>query len=154
MSDATFDAVIIGAGHNGTGARRLSREGGMGVGVFEKRAEEGGGLCTEELTRPGFLHNVHANYHTLVGICPVYDDLELTSRMGCAMCNRQCKWRACSTTGPRWWCILISTRPATSIARFSRKDADTFHAVYEEARGYRDLILRTLMYSPRSPSRT
>src|ERR1035437_5202980 len=35
-----------------------------------------------------------------------------------------------------------------SIARFSGKDADTFRAVYEEARGYRDLILRTLMYSP------
>ena len=82
MSDATYDAVIIGAGHNGLALASYLAKAGWSVGVFEKRTEEGGGLCTEELTRPGFLHNVHANYHTLVGICPVYDDLELVTRHG------------------------------------------------------------------------
>jgi phytoene dehydrogenase-like protein len=35
-----------------------------------------------------------------------------------------------------------------SIARFSERDAATFHRLYTETQGYRDLILRTLMYSP------
>lgn len=39
-------------------------------------------------------------------------------------------------------------KTCASMARFSRKDAETFHRLYEETRGYRDLILRTLMYSP------
>ena len=77
MPDRTFDALIIGAGHNGlTLACYLARS-GLEVAVFERRLEEGGGLCTEELTRPGFLHNVHANYHTFVDLAPAYEDLEL-----------------------------------------------------------------------------
>jgi len=82
MPAATFDAIIVGAGHNGLALAAYLAKAGWSVWVFEGRTEEGAGLCTEELTRPGFLHNVQANYHTLVGICPVYDDLELTSRHG------------------------------------------------------------------------
>ena len=77
MADATYDAVIIGAGHNGLALGTYLAKSGLDVDIFDKRAEEGGGLCTEELTRPGFLHNVHCNYHTLVGVSPVYGDLEL-----------------------------------------------------------------------------
>ena len=120
----------------------------MERGVFEKRAEEGGGLCTEELTRPGFLHNVHANYHTLVGICPVYDDLELTSRHGLRYVQPPVQMASVFDDGTALVVHTDLDKTCGSIARFSRKDADTFHAVYEEARGYRDLILRTLMYSP------
>jgi phytoene dehydrogenase-like protein len=78
MPDAIYDAVIIGAGHNGMALGAYLAKCGWDIAIVEKRAEEGGGLCTEELTRPGFLHNVHCNYHTLVGVCPVYDDLGLT----------------------------------------------------------------------------
>jgi phytoene dehydrogenase-like protein len=77
VADATYDAVIIGAGHNGLALGTYLAKSGLTVGIFEKRAEEGGGLSTEEITRPGFLHNLHCNYHTLVGVCPVYADLEL-----------------------------------------------------------------------------
>jgi cation diffusion facilitator CzcD-associated flavoprotein CzcO len=68
LADATYDAVIIGAGHNGLTLGTYLARCGWEVAIFEKRAEEGGGLCTEELTRAGFLHNVHCNYHTLVGV--------------------------------------------------------------------------------------
>jgi len=148
MSDATYDAVIIGAGHNGMALAAYLAKAGWSVGIFEKRAEEGGGLCTEELTRPGFLHNVHANYHTLVGICPVYDDLELISRHGLRYVQPPVQMASAFDDGTALVVHTDLDKTCESIARFSRKDADTFHAVYEEARGYRDLILRTLMYSP------
>ena len=148
MSDATYDAVIIGAGHNGMALAGYLAKAGWSVGVFEKRTEEGGGLCTEELTRPGFLHNVHANYHTLVGICPVYDDLELTSRHGLRYVAPPVQMASVFKDGTALVVHTDLDKTCQSIARFSRKDADTFRAVYEEARGYRDLILRTLMYSP------
>jgi phytoene dehydrogenase-like protein len=77
LADATYDAVIIGAGHNGLALGTYLARSGWEVAIFETRAEEGGGLCTEEITKPGFLHNVHCNYHTFVDVCPVYDDLAL-----------------------------------------------------------------------------
>ena len=63
-------------------------------------------------------------------------------------CSHRCRWRACFEDGTALVVHTDLNKTCESIARFSRKDADTFHAVYEEARGYRDLILRTLMYSP------
>ena len=59
MADATFEPVIIGAGHNGMALGTYLARSGWDVAIFDMRSEEGGGLCTEELTRPGFLHNVH-----------------------------------------------------------------------------------------------
>nr|HNH95968.1 ammonia-forming cytochrome c nitrite reductase subunit c552 [Microthrixaceae bacterium] len=51
----TYDAVIIGAGHNGLTLGAYLARSGLDVVVLERRHEEGGGLCTEEVTRPGFL---------------------------------------------------------------------------------------------------
>jgi len=148
MPDATYDAVIIGAGHNGMALGAYLAKSGWKVAVFEKRGEEGGGLCTEELTRPGFLHNVHANYHTLVGICPVYDDLELMTRHGLRYVQPPVQMASVFHDGTALTVHTDLEKTCASMARFSRKDAETFHRLYEETRGYRDLILRTLMYSP------
>jgi phytoene dehydrogenase-like protein len=148
MADATFDAVIIGAGHNGMALGAYLAKSGWEVGVFEKRTEEGGGLCTEELTRPGFLHNLHANYHTLVGICPVYNDLELTTRHGLRYTQPPVQMASVFRDGQALTVHTDLAKTCASMARFSRKDADTFQRLYEETRGYRDLILGTLMYSP------
>ncbi|HYB90410.1 MAG TPA: NAD(P)/FAD-dependent oxidoreductase [Candidatus Binataceae bacterium] len=148
MPDSTFDAIIIGAGHNGMALATYLAKAGWSVGVFEQRTEEGGALCTEELTRPGFLHNVHANYHTLVGICPVYDDLELVTRHGLRYVHPPVQMASVFNDGTALVVHTDLDKTCESIARFSKKDADTFRAVYEEARGYRDLILRTMMYSP------
>jgi phytoene dehydrogenase-like protein len=56
----SFDAVIIGAGHNGLAtAVHLARH-GWSVGVFEAKDEAGGAVKTRELTLPGFRHDVAA----------------------------------------------------------------------------------------------
>lgn len=148
MSDATFDAVIIGAGHNGMALGAYLARSGWQVGIFEKRGEEGGGLCTEELTLPGFLHNVHANYHTLVGICPVYDDLQLATRHGLRYVQPAVQMASIFSDGRALTIHTDLDKTCASMQRFSARDADTFRRLYEETRGYRDLILRTLMYSP------
>ncbi len=147
MPDASYDAVIIGAGHNGLSLATYLARCGWSTAVFEKRGEEGGGLCTEELTRPGFLHNVHCNYHTLVGVCPVYDDLELT-RHGLRYVQPPVQMASVFADGSALTVHTDLDKTCASIVRFSRKDADTFRRLYEETQGYRDLILRTLMYSP------
>ncbi|MBI1884716.1 MAG: NAD(P)/FAD-dependent oxidoreductase [Chloroflexi bacterium] len=145
--DATYDAVIIGAGHNGMALGAYLAKSGWEVAIFEKRGEEGGGLCTEEITRPGFLHNVHCNYHTLVGVCPVYDDLELTGH-GLRYVHPPVQMASIFADNTALTVHTDLDKTCASIARFSERDADTFRRLYEEVKGYLDLILLTLMYSP------
>jgi len=57
----TFDAIIIGGGHNGQILSAYLTKAGLETLVLERRMEPGGGLCTEEVTVPGFYHNVHAS---------------------------------------------------------------------------------------------
>ena len=144
---SSFDAVIIGAGHNGlTLAAYLARS-GLSVGVFERRGEEGGGLCTEELTLPGFLHNVHANYHTFVGLAPAFRHLGILEQ-GVEYAHPEVQMASVFDDG-RALCVHTDLeRTCASIARFSERDAETFGRLKTEARQYVDLMLETFMYGP------
>jgi phytoene dehydrogenase-like protein len=53
MDQTNYDAVIIGAGHNGLVAAWYLQKAGLRVGVFERRDIVGGAVVTEELW-PGF----------------------------------------------------------------------------------------------------
>lgn len=150
MADTTFDAIIIGAGHNGMALGTYLAKCGWDVAIFEKRAEEGGGLCTEELTRPGFLHNVHCNYHTLVGVCPVYDHLDLYSH-GLEYIHPPVQMGSVFRDGTALTVHVDVDKTCASFARFSERDAETFRRLHDEVKGYLDLILGTLMYSPPIP---
>jgi phytoene dehydrogenase-like protein len=147
VADATYDAVIIGAGHNGMALGTYLARSGWEDAIFETRAEEGGGLCTEELTKPGFLHNVHCNYHTLVGVCPVYEHLEL-EKHGLRYERPAVQMASVYDDGTALTVHTDLDKTCASIARFSQKDADTFRRLYQETKGYLDMIVLTLMYSP------
>ncbi len=55
-----YDAVVIGAGHNGLATAIHLTKRGWSVGVFEAKGEAGGAVKTRELTLPGFRHDVAA----------------------------------------------------------------------------------------------
>jgi phytoene dehydrogenase-like protein len=55
-----YDAVVIGAGHNGLAAAVRLAERGWRVAVVEAKTEPGGAVKTRELTLPGFRHDVCA----------------------------------------------------------------------------------------------
>ena len=60
MADGQFDGIIVGGGYNGlTLAGYMARQ-GLDVLVLERRMSYGGATITEEVTRPGFYHNLHA----------------------------------------------------------------------------------------------
>lgn len=72
-----YDAVVVGAGPNGLAAAvRLARD-GLGVLVVEARDRPGGGATTEELTLPGYLHDVCSSVHPLGAGSPFFRDLPL-----------------------------------------------------------------------------
>lgn len=53
----TYDAIVIGAGHNGLAAAVHLAAKGWKVAVVEARSEPGGAVKTQELTLPGFRHD-------------------------------------------------------------------------------------------------
>ncbi len=149
MEKETYDAIIIGAGHNGMALSTYLGKSGWQVLVLERRLEEGGGLCTEHYTRPGFLHNLHSNYHTFVGLCPVYDDLDLVGEPdGVSYAFPPVQMGSIFEDGTAMTIHTDMKKTHASMSRFSKKDADAFQRLYKEVKGFQDLMISTLMYAP------
>lgn len=72
-----YDAVVIGSGPNGLGAAITIAQTGQSVLVIEGRETIGGGTRTEELTLPGFLHDVCSAVHPMAVWSPFFRSLPL-----------------------------------------------------------------------------
>ena len=72
-----YDAVIIGSGPNGLGAAVTLARAGWKTLVIEAAATPGGGTRTEELTLPGFLHDVCSAVHPTAAASPLFRALKL-----------------------------------------------------------------------------
>jgi phytoene dehydrogenase-like protein len=73
----TTDAVVVGSGPNGLAAAVTMARAGLAVEVFEGAATPGGGCRTEELTLPGFAHDVCAAVHPLLAASPFFQRVAL-----------------------------------------------------------------------------
>jgi phytoene dehydrogenase-like protein len=72
-----FDAVVVGSGPNGLSAAITLQQQGLSVLLVEGRETIGGGLRTQELTLPGFLHDVCSAIHPLAAGSPFFKQLPL-----------------------------------------------------------------------------
>lgn len=63
--DSNVDAIVIGSGPNGLAAAITLAQKGLSVVVYEAKPTIGGGTRTEELTLPGFLHDVCSSVHPM-----------------------------------------------------------------------------------------
>jgi phytoene dehydrogenase-like protein len=72
-----FDAVVVGSGPNGLAAAIVLQQQGLSVLLLEGKDKIGGGLCTEELTVPGYLHDVCSAVHPMAAASPFFSSLPL-----------------------------------------------------------------------------
>jgi phytoene dehydrogenase-like protein len=75
MPEGEFDGIIIGSGYNGLTLGGYLAKQGLKVLVLERRMNYGGATITQEVTQPGFYHNLHANFVWSYG--PPHQDMEL-----------------------------------------------------------------------------
>ncbi len=74
------DAVVVGSGPNGLAAAVTLPAAGLRVLVIEGAATAGGGCRTEELTLPGFRHDVCSASHPLAAVSPFFRRFGLAGR--------------------------------------------------------------------------
>lgn len=72
-----YDAVIVGAGPNGLSAGIVLAQAGLSVLIVEAKDSIGGGARTEELTLPGFRHDVCSAIHPMGVVSPFMRKLPL-----------------------------------------------------------------------------
>jgi phytoene dehydrogenase-like protein len=72
-----YDAVVVGSGPNGLAAAILLQQNGLSVLLIEGKDKIGGGLRTEELTLPGFFHDVCSAIHPMAAASPFFETLPL-----------------------------------------------------------------------------
>jgi phytoene dehydrogenase-like protein len=74
------DAIVVGSGPNGLAAAVTLARAGLSVHVIEGAASPGGGCRTEQLTLPGFHHDVCSAVHPLAGASPFFTGTGLAAR--------------------------------------------------------------------------
>ena len=119
-----FDAVVVGAGQHGLVLSCYLQRSGLDVALVERRMQYGGGLMTEEVTLPGFQHNLHSiNHWDLLGT-PWYRDLGLAEKVEYVTPKVEFSQPHRDGTALVFSRNLEAT--VASIARFSKRDAATF----------------------------
>jgi phytoene dehydrogenase-like protein len=129
----SYDGIIIGAGQHGLILGSYLARAGLRILLAERRGQAGGGLSTEEVTLPGFRHNLHSINHFSISSTPWFRDLGLSASV------RYITPRYEFAQPHRDGSALVFSRDLdetlASIARFSAKDAQTFrewNAIAEE----------------------
>ena len=74
------EAVVVGAGPNGLAAAITLARAGHSVAVYEAEATIGGGTRTEELTLPGYRHDVCSTILPLTLASPFFRSIDLAAR--------------------------------------------------------------------------
>src|SRR6185437_14482302 len=130
----TFDVVVAGAGHNSLVTAAYLAKAGYEVCVLEARELAGGGAVSEELTIPGYLFDSCSTGHTLLQPNPLMrdDELGLKSEYGLEYISPDPIAHVVFPDGESFTHWLDLDRTCDEIARFSRRDADSYRRALAE----------------------
>ena len=120
----TFDGIIIGSGQHGLVLACYLQKQGLNILLLERRMQFGGGLMTEEVTQPGFHHNLHSINHWDLLNTPWYRDLELAARV--PYVTPKVEFSQPHQDGTALVFSRNLEKTVGSIGRFSERDARTF----------------------------
>ena len=163
MSDKTYDAVIIGGGHHATIMAPYLAKAGLKVGVFERLDHLGGGAVTEDLPSPGFRGNFCAHFTRFYGH-PAYKEFNLRDEgleytfpdtNEAIIFDDETSYIAYAAftvvdpqTGETRFNEANVKKTHDQIARFSKKDAETYLDLTEKYKDKWRAAFHKHRYSP------
>jgi len=166
MADMSFDAVIIGGGHHATIIANYLQNAGLETAVFERLHEMGGGACGDELPAPAFIQNPCAHFTRMFGN-PAYHDFNLRDfglhytfpegNEAMVFPDETCfvGYTVFPVDDPKTGHEAFShenfQKTYNEIARFSKRDADTFEWITERYQKRWRTAFRKYRYSPPTP---
>ncbi|HEV2582553.1 MAG TPA: NAD(P)/FAD-dependent oxidoreductase, partial [Ktedonobacteraceae bacterium] len=143
-----FDIVIAGAGHNSLITAAYLARAGLSCLVLEARPEIGGDTSTEELTLPGFLHDTCSTTHSIFLDSPIWRDQELPlAEYGLEYIQADPASHVVFPDGTSITQWVDIDRTCEEIARFSKRDADTYRKMIGEWRTVAPLFGK-IRYAP------
>ncbi len=145
----SYDAVVIGAGHNGLTCACYLAKAGLRVIVLERYATIGGMTISEEITAPGHLSDVHASGYLVAKLSPSPDELGLADH-GLKLITPNPNWAQIFPDGRSFVIGRDVETTAASISKFSRRDADTWRTLYARYRTAKPAVVRAMYSRPES----
>ena len=147
-NSSIFDAIIVGAGHNGLTCAAYLAKAGLKVLVLEEYRSIGGMTITEEITLPGFKSDVHAFGYQLANLSPVPHELDL-QRYGFELIHPEICLSHIFPNGK-----YISMYPSIdmtikSIKKFSAIDAKSWYKIFNEYLSRRQSVISSINSPPR-----
>jgi len=142
-----YDAIIIGAGHNGLTCGSYLAKAGLRVLVLEEYHSIGGMTITEEITLPGFKSDIHAFGYQLANASPVPIELGL-DRFGFELIHPEILFSHIFPNGRYISMFRSLEKTLRSIERFSVKDAKTWYNLFNKYLLDRDKIFSSINSPP------
>jgi len=119
-----YDAIVIGAGHNGLTCACYLARAGLKVLVLEQYHTVGGMTVTEEETLPGFWSDIHASGYQLANLSPVPRELGLLDRY--EIIKPEIPFSHAFPTGDIISVHRDIEKTVAELARYSLEDAKTW----------------------------
>jgi len=146
---AAYDAVVIGAGHNGLTLALYLQRAGLKTLVVEQADRVGGMARTDEGPASGFKHNPHANYLAYGAVSPSERDFDLAGA-GLDTITPEAQHGLAFADG-RPPLILhrndLVERSIESLRSYSKADAKAYADIKTAVNGL-DPLLYASLYSP------
>ena len=149
---ATYDIVVMGAGHNGLTAAAYLAKAGKKVLVLERLAWPGGGVVTREINTPGYRHDLHSSCHIMIQGNPLIteDELGLIAKHGLVYNYSDVPYASIFPNNETLITYKDLDRACAEIAKFSARDADTYRMFAERSMAMMPMFMSGL-YAPPLP---
>jgi beta-carotene ketolase (CrtO type) len=144
-----YDAIVIGAGHNGLTCACYLAKAGLKVLVLEQYQTVGGLTCTEEITLPGFHSDLHAFGYQFGNLSPAPAELGLAN-FGFELLYPDPNFSQVFPDGGLVTMYRDLDKTIGSISRYSAKDGKTWRHMFQEYLQVKDDIAAWINSPPAS----
>jgi phytoene dehydrogenase-like protein len=144
-----FDIVVAGAGHNSLVCAAYLAKAGFKVVVLEGRPTIGGGCKTQEVCMPGFKEDLCSSVHGAFRTNPAYKELALRD-YGLEYIDDELVMHIPFFDGTSITVYRDLAKTCETIAKFSKKDAETFRKLVPDYEAYTKVPAKDRASAPKA----